>query len=114
MSADVTIERNYTYNPETDRMTLADDLVNLEERVEFSQVTDPTKEEKNIQPLYTLDLMIGVKRVTDPDSALINLLVPFSFTLEIEPDQIALPPLRWLLRHIGRRNRPEGNWFWGK
>lgn len=114
MSADVTIERNFAYDPEVDRMVLADDLVNLEERVEFSQVTDPSADEKNIQPLYTLDLMIGVKRVTDPDSALINLLVPFVFTLEIEPDQIALPPLRWLLRHIGRRNRPERSIFWGK
>ncbi|MEL7071761.1 MAG: hypothetical protein AAGN15_24380 [Cyanobacteria bacterium J06581_3] len=114
MSADVTIERNFAYDPEVGRMVLADDLVNLEERVEFSQVTDPSTEEKNIQPLYTLDLMIGVKRVTDPDSALINLLVPFVFTLEIEPDQIALPPLRWLLRHIGRRNRPERSIFWGK
>lgn len=113
MSSDVTIEKNYFYSPESDRMELGDVLVNLEERIEFSQVSDPTTDEKNIQPLYTLDLMIGIKRVTEPNEELINLLVPFVFTLEIEPDKIALPPLRWLLRRFGKRNKPEGSWFWG-
>ena len=113
MNSDVTIERNYFYNPESDRMELGDVLVNLADRVEGSQVSDPTDGEKNIQPLYTLDLMIGLKRVTEPNEKLINLLVPFVFTLEIEPDKIALPPLRWLLRRFGKRNKPEGNWFWG-
>ncbi len=114
MSSDVTIEKNYFYSPESDRMELGASLVNLEERLELSQVTDPTTEEKNIQPLYTLDLMVGLKRVTEPKEKLINLLIPFVFTLEIEPDKIALPPLRWVLRQVGRRNRPERSWFWGQ
>ncbi len=112
MNADVTIEKNYSYSAEDQRMVLASPLVDLEERVELGQMTDPTTEEKNIQPLYTLDLMIGIKHVTEPNSKLINLLVPFVFELEIEPDQVALPPLRWLLRQIGERNRPQNSWFW--
>ncbi|MEL6552424.1 MAG: hypothetical protein AAFQ63_03010 [Cyanobacteria bacterium J06621_11] len=115
LTASVTVEKNYAYNPKTDRMTLADNLVDLADRVEMSKMTDPTTEEKNIQPLYTLDLMVGIKHVTDPNSELINLLMPFKFTLEIEPDKIALPPLRWLLRRFGKRNRPDtGSWFWGQ
>lgn len=107
ITADVTIEKSFSYNLELNRMERAEDLVDLAERVEFAQVTDPSNEEKNIQPLYTLDLMIGIKHITQQDTQLINLLVPFAFTLEIEPDQIALPPLRWLLRRIGKRNRPS-------
>ncbi len=112
VNADVTIDRNYAYSHETQQMTLASPLIDLEERVELSQMSDPTTNEKNIQPLYMLDLMIGIKHVTEPNSRLINLLVPFVFTLEIEPDQVALPPLRWLLRQIGERNRPKNSWFW--
>ena len=115
ITSNVTIEKNYFHNHETNQMRLAKPLVDLKERIELSQMTDPTKAAKNIQPLYNLDLMIGLKHVTEPNSKLINLLVPFSFELAIKPDQIALPPLRWLLRHFGRRNRPgDGNWFWGR
>ncbi|MGC1526281.1 MAG: hypothetical protein WA783_09525 [Phormidesmis sp.] len=112
VNADVTIERNYAYDAEARQMVLASPLIDLEERVELSQMSDPTTDEKNIQPLCTLDLMIGIKHVTEPNSKLINLLVPFVFELEIEPDQIALPPLRWLLRQVGDRNRPKNSWFW--
>ena len=114
ITADITIERNYFFNPESNRMELADNLVDLKDRVEFSKMPDPTTEKDDIQPLYTLDLMIGIKYVTQPNSSLLNLLVPFKFTLEIAPDKIALPPLRWLLRRIGKRNRPQKSWFWGQ
>ncbi|MEL6939810.1 MAG: hypothetical protein AAFO84_11525 [Cyanobacteria bacterium J06598_1] len=114
ISANVTTEQNYFNNPETDRMELADNLVNLKERVEFSDMPDPTGDDSSIQPLYTLDLMIGLKHVTQSKTELLNLLVPFKFTLEISPDKIALPPLRWILRRVGKRNRPERNWFWGQ
>ena len=114
VTSDITIEKNYFYDLETNQVRLAKPLVNLKERLELSQMTDPTTEEKNLQPLYNLDLMIGLKHVTAEPNKLINLLVPFSFELEIEPDKIALPPLRWLLRRLGRRNRSEGSWFWGQ
>lgn len=114
MVSDVTIEKNYVRDADTNQVKLARPLVDLKERVERSQLTDPTSSQKNIQPLYGLDLMIGLKRTTEPDIKLINLLVPFSFTLEIEADQIALPPLRWLLHHFGRRNRPLESLLWGR
>ncbi|MEO0771227.1 MAG: hypothetical protein AAFY72_17700 [Cyanobacteria bacterium J06649_4] len=104
VTSDVTIENNYVHNIETNQMQLARPLVDLKDRVEFSQMTDPTTDEKNIQPLYNLDLMIGIKHVTEPNEKLINLLVPFSFELEIKPDKPAFPPMRWLLRHFGLRN----------
>lgn len=114
MVSDVTIEKNYVRDAASNQVKLARPLVDLKERVERSQLTDPNSSQKNIQPLYGLDLMIGLKRTTEPDSRLINLLVPFSFTLEIEADQIALPPLRWLLHHFGRRNRPLESLLWGR
>lgn len=114
VTSDITIETNYFLNPETGQITLGQPLVDLKQRLEFSKMTDPTTDDKNVQPLYGLDLMVRLKRTTDSDDKIIKLLIPFSFTLEIKPDQIALPPLRWLLRHTGRRNRPEGSWFWGR
>jgi len=114
VTSDITIEKNYEYIGETQQMKLSKPLVDLKERVELSQMTDPTTAEKNLQPLYNLDLMVGIKRTIERDEALINLLVPFSFELEIQPDKPAFPPMRWLLRNFGRRNRPEGSWFWGQ
>jgi hypothetical protein len=110
---DVNIERNYTRDPTTGLLKQPLPVVDLKQRVDQSQLTDPTKKEENIQALYGLDLMVRFKRTSEPDNKMINLLVPFAFTLKIEVDQPAFPPLRWLLRNIGRRNRPEGSWFWG-
>ncbi len=114
VTSNITIERNYFYNAENNQMELGKPLVDLKEWLGMSKLTDPTKESKNIQPLYNLDLMVGLKRVTDSNTELINLLVPFSFELEIKPDQIALPPLRWLLRRTGRNRQQLRSWLWGK
>ncbi|MGC1305663.1 MAG: hypothetical protein WA885_00430 [Phormidesmis sp.] len=111
---DLNIEKNYTRDPETGDLRQPLPLVDLEAIVAQSQLTDPTKEEKNIQPLYGLDLMVRLKRPSESNDKMINLLVPFAFTLEIEPDQPAFPPIRWLLRNFGRRSRrEEGSWLWG-
>jgi hypothetical protein len=110
---DVNIERNYTRDLETGVLRQPLPVVDLKQRVDQSQLTDPTKKEENIQALYGLDLMVRFKKTSEPNDKMINLLVPFAFTLKIEVDQPAFPPLRWLLRNIGRRNRPEGSWFWG-
>ncbi len=114
VTLDITIERNYFYNAETNQMELGKPLVNLKEQVEMSKMTDPTTESKNIEPLYNLDLMVGLKRAIDSNAELINILIPFSFELEIKPDQIALPPLRWLLRRAGRNKQRLRSWLWGK
>ncbi|MBE9064534.1 hypothetical protein [cf. Phormidesmis sp. LEGE 11477] len=114
VTSNVTIEKNYLYDAASAQIQLAKPLVSLEERLERSKLTDPTTASKNIQPLYSLDLMVGLKTTTAPNSDLINLLIPFSFTLEIKPDQIALPPLRWLLRRTGRNRQRLRSWLWGR
>ncbi|MEM8503899.1 MAG: hypothetical protein AAF716_12180 [Cyanobacteria bacterium P01_D01_bin.1] len=114
VTSNITVEKNYAYNPESGQMELGRPLINLKERLAMSKMTDPTKESKNVQPLYNLDLMVGIKPVTGQNRDIINLLVPFSFELEIKPDQIALPPLRWLLRRTDQNGQRLRSWFWGK
>ncbi|MGB3789473.1 MAG: hypothetical protein WA949_15800 [Phormidesmis sp.] len=114
VTSDITIEKNYLYSAESNQMVLGRPLINLQERLEMSKLTDPTTDDKNIQPLYNLDLMVGIKRVTDSDTRIVSLLIPFSFTLEIKADEIALPPLRWLLRRVGRNRQSWRGWMWGK
>ena len=110
VTSDITIERNYLCDAESAQMLLATPLVNLEEHLKRSKLTDSTKESKNVQPLYNLDLMVSLKAVTAPSTEQINLLIPFRFELEIKPDQIALPPLRWALRRTDH-NRQWLRWF---
>ncbi len=110
---EVNIERNYTRDPATGLLKQPMPIANLKAIVEKSQLTDPTKSEKNIQDLYGLDLMVRLKKTSEPDSKMINLLMPFAFTLEIKVDEPAFPPLRWLLRNFGRRSRSQGSWLWG-
>lgn len=114
VSSNVTVEKNYAYNPESGQMELGRPLINLKERLAMSKMTDPTTESKNIEPLYNLDLMVGLKQVTGQQNQLVNLLVPFSFELEIKPEQVALPPLRWLLRRTNQDGQRLRSWFWGK
>ncbi len=113
VTSNITAEKNYVYDPETGRMELGKALINLEERLAMSKMTDPTTESKNVEPLYNLDLTVGIKRV-NANSDAVNLLVPFSFELEIKPDKIALPPLRWLMRRTGQDSQRLRGWFWGR
>ena len=110
---EVNIERNYTRNPETGLLKQPMPIANIKTIVAQSQLTDPTKQEKNIQSLYSLDMMVYIKKASEFDSQMVNLLMPFPFTLEIKVDEPAFPPLRWLLRNFGRRSRSQGSWLWG-
>ncbi|PZO56416.1 MAG: hypothetical protein DCF15_08785 [Phormidesmis priestleyi] len=107
----VNIEGNYTRDIETNRLKPPLPLEDLKQRADEAKLTDPTAKEKNIEPLYNLDLMVRMKRTDEKDSEMINLLIPFAFTLEIKVDPPAFPPLRWFLRNFGP-NR-ESNWLWG-
>ena len=107
----VNIEKNYTYDTTTNQLKQPLPLVDLAERAEGAPITDPTTQKKNIEPLYSLDLMLRMKRAAEPDSKMVNLLIPFAFTLEIKVDPPAFPPLRWILRYFGP-NR-ESSWLWG-
>lgn len=111
--SNINIERNYARIPDTNRVERVQPLFDLAERVEMSKLTNPNLEEENKQLLCGLDMMVGFKQATDPDSKMINVLVPISLELIIKVDQIAFPPLRWFSRHFGQK-KPEGSWFWGR
>ena len=105
----VTIEKNYVRDPATNQVGMPQPVVDLKDEFEFIRMEQESEEGAPEYQLYGLDLMVGVKRITDRDEKLINLLLPFSFTLDILPGQIALPPLRWLMRRLGRRSRQQSN-----
>lgn len=48
-------------------------------------------------PAYSLNLMLGIRRITESESYTTYLLLPFGFQAFLLPDEIAFPPLRWLL-----------------
>ncbi|MEM9807596.1 MAG: hypothetical protein AAF959_20215, partial [Cyanobacteria bacterium P01_D01_bin.56] len=53
---------------------------------------------------YSLQLRLGIRHITDQqESNTTYLLLPFEFVAILLPDEIAFPPLRWLLS----RPRPE-------
>lgn len=114
VSSNITTEQKYSRNTDTDLVRATPQpVVDLKERIAMAKPTDPTSGEENIQQLYVLDLMVGLKHPTAPDSEIISILVPFIFKMRIKVDKPAFPPMRWWLRHFGRRNPSEGNWFWG-
>jgi hypothetical protein len=115
VSCNITTEQKYFRNTETSLVREnPQPLVDLKEKVEMSRLTDPKSGKENIQKLYSLDLMVGMKYRTKSDYEMISLLVPFIFKMKIKVDQPAFPPVRWWLRHFGRRRPPsQGNWFWG-
>ena len=114
VSSNITTEQKYSRNTDTDLVRAAPQpVVDLKERIEMAKPTDPTSGEENIQQLYSLDLMVGLKHPTESDNEIISILVPFIFKMKIKVDKPAFPPLRWWLRHFGRRNASQGNWFWG-
>jgi hypothetical protein len=115
VSCNITTEQKYFRNTETSLVReTPQPLVDLKEKIEMSRLTDPKSGEENVQKLYSLDLMVGMKYRTKSDYEMISLLVPFIFKMKIKIDQPAFPPARWLLRHFGKRRPPsQGNWFWG-
>lgn len=112
--SNVTTEKKYKRDPETNRVDMPEPLVDLKQQVALHKITDPNSDKENIQPLYTLDLMIGIKQRTDPDHQIVNVLVPFIFKMKIQVDQPAFPPIRWLVRHFGSRRLENGSWLWGR
>ena len=114
VSSNITIESRYNRRSDTDLVAQAPQpVVDLKEKIELSKLTDPTADEDNIKHLYTLDLMLGIKHRSAPDSEMISVLVPFIFKMKIKVDKPAFPPMRWWLRQVGRRRPSQGNWFWG-
>lgn len=109
--SNVTTEQRYSRNPATNQVEMPKPLVDLKQEVAMAKLTDPKKEDENIQPLYALDLMLSFKNRIEPDHEMVKVLLPFIFKMKIEVDKPAFPPLRWLLRHVGRNRKPL---FWEK
>lgn len=110
--SNINTEKNYARDLETNRVSRVQPLLDLQQRVEMSKMTNPEEDKENKQNLCGLDLMIGFKRTTEPDSRMLNLLVPLSLELVIKVDKIAFPPLRWLSRKINEK-KSEGSWITG-
>ena len=109
----INVEQNYSRKPDTNEVTQTSPLVDLKEQVAFLP-GETAESENKFQSLYNLDLMVGLKARTASRNDTINLLLPFAFTLELAPEQIAFPLLRQLLKRYGRRNRPQRSFrFWG-
>jgi hypothetical protein len=114
VTTNFTAENRFVRDPET-RLVRPnpEPIVDLKERIGMSKLTDPTSGEDNIQGLYSVDLMVGIKHRTESDSKIIGLLVPFIYKIRIKVDEPAFPLIRWFLRNYGRRRPVKENWFWG-
>ncbi|MFK8181775.1 MAG: hypothetical protein AB8B99_00275 [Phormidesmis sp.] len=114
VTSSITAEKRFSRNAENSRLSApSQPIFDLKEKVELSKMTDPTANQENIQPLYSLDLKVLIKQRTADNKAFMHLLVPFIFHLKIKVDQPAFPPMRWWLRKFGRNRPKRGNWFWG-
>lgn len=47
---------------------------------------------------YSLQMLIWVRSMTNPNSPAVQLLAPFVFQVKVLPDHVALPVLSWLLK----------------
>jgi hypothetical protein len=47
---------------------------------------------------YSIQMLVWVRSMTNPNSPAMQLLVPFNFRIGILPDHVALPVLSWLLK----------------
>lgn len=105
--ANVTGESCLSLNPENRTLEAKKSLIDMGDVI--AVLADPLlgkndfDEEAQI-PAYSLRLMVGIRYITDQQrSNTAYLLLPFDFVAVLLPDEIAFPPLRWLLN----RPRPE-------
>ncbi|MBT9311411.1 hypothetical protein [Leptothoe kymatousa] len=103
----ITGEGCLSLDPESNTLQPRRPLVNMGDLIELlaDPIMAPDDENDLPQTLaYSLQLRLGVRHITDQqDSNTTYLLLPFEFIAILLPDEIAFPPLRWLLN----RPRPE-------
>ena len=106
---DATTERCFSRNRETQRLEVSQPVVDV---AILSTLLTPEVaglQEPSIQrSLYSISLMVGIRRISAPESQTTYLLLPFSFNLALLPSEIAFPPVRWLLS----RPRHSAENFW--
>lgn len=101
----VTGENRLSLNAETRTLAPGRPLINMQEvATKIALLMEDTGDDETIPPVfaYSLGLMIGIRQIThDQTNHTAYLLLPFMFQAVLLPDEIAFPPLRWLL------NRPR-------
>lgn len=101
----VTGENRLSLNAETRTLTPGRPLINMQEVANYISIKGPDFGDDEQMPptmAYSLGLMIGIRQIThDQTNHTVYLLLPFAFQAVLLPDEIAFPPLRWLL------NRPR-------
>ncbi|MBX2864964.1 MAG: hypothetical protein KTR27_15540 [Leptolyngbyaceae cyanobacterium MAG.088] len=104
-STQVTGENRLSLDAESRTLTPGRPLINMQEVATFiSLFMEDMEEGEEIPPVmaYSLGLMVGIRQIThDQTNHTAYLLLPFAFQAILLPDEIAFPPLRWLL------NRPR-------
>lgn len=106
-TASITGENCLSINPESSTLEAKKTLIDMGSVI--ARLSDPldqmddSEEEFNVTA-YSLRLMVGIRHITNQQKNYTTyLLLPFSFAAVLLPDEIAFPPLRWLLS----RPRPE-------
>lgn len=101
----VTGENRLSLDAETHTLAPGRPLINMQEvATKIALLMEDSGEDEAIPPVfaYSLGLMIGIRQIThDQTNHTAYLLLPFAFQAVLLPDEIAFPPLRWLL------NRPR-------
>ncbi|MEM8611930.1 MAG: hypothetical protein AAGF93_07915 [Cyanobacteria bacterium P01_H01_bin.105] len=101
----VTGENRLSLDAETRTLTPGRPLINMQEVASYISMKFPDFDDDEKMPpvmAYSLGLMIGIRQIThDQTNHTVYLLLPFAFQAVLLPDEIAFPPLRWLL------NRPR-------
>lgn len=87
ISANITSEALYSRSDQSTALNSSPVLIDLE--------NIPTMRE--MMRFYSLGLVLWIKPVNGPDNQALQLLLPFTFRIEVLPDHVALPILSWLL-----------------
>ncbi len=104
-STQVTGEKCLSFEAETRTLQPGKPLINMQTIANslaiFFEDAEEYEEDEELPSVmaYSLGLMIGIRQIThDQTNHTAYLLLPFAFEAVLLPDEIAFPPLRWLLR----------------
>ncbi len=101
-STKVTGENRLSLDAETRTLKPGRPLINMQEVANYISIfMEGPEDDEEIPPImaYSLGLMIGIRQIThDQTNHTAYLLLPFAFQAVLLPDEIAFPPLRWLLK----------------
>lgn len=57
--------------------------------------------------VYSLRMLVLMRSMSYPDSPVLQLLLPFNFTVRVLPDHVALPVLSWLLDFFSPKKKQK-------